>query len=45
MTLSFRLSEAVHWTTKRMVKNACPANQTNSQKYSLLIVPILLVTQ
>src|SRR6266851_10239057 len=42
ITLSFRLSEAIHWTTKRMEKNACPTNPTDSQNCSLLIVPLLL---
>jgi hypothetical protein len=39
ITLSFRLSEAIHWTTKRIEKNACPTNPTDSQNCSLLIVP------
>src|SRR6266446_10292213 len=38
MTLSFRFSEAIHWIRKRMEKNACPTNPTDSQKCSLLIV-------
>lgn len=41
MTLSFRLSEAIHWITKRMEKNACPTNPTDSQKCSLLISCLL----
>src|SRR5713101_9521103 len=39
ITLSFRFSEAIHWTTKRMEKNACPTNPTDSQNCSLLIAP------
>jgi hypothetical protein len=37
ITLSFRFSEAIHWTRKRIEKNACPTNPTASQNCSLFI--------
>ena len=30
MTLSCLFSEMIYWTTKRMEKNACPTNPTDS---------------
>src|SRR5215470_5160584 len=36
MTLSPRRSETIHWTRKRIEKNACPTKPTDSQKCSLI---------
>jgi hypothetical protein len=41
ITLSFRLSEASHWTMNRIEKNACPRNPIDSQNCSVLTVPAL----
>src|SRR6266542_4469929 len=38
MTLSFLRSDAIHWTRKRMEKNACPKKPTDSQRCSVLII-------
>jgi hypothetical protein len=37
-TLSWRLSEAIHWTTKRVAKKACASSPTDSQNRSELSV-------
>ena len=41
MTLSFRFSEAIHWTRNRMEKNACPTNPTDSQRFSYSSRPLV----
>jgi hypothetical protein len=42
ITLSFRLSEASHWTMIRIEKNACPRNPIDSQICSVLTVLALV---